>query len=130
MSLRPTGLIVGPSGLDLYTVIDDPDSDRVLLIPGSFAHRLVVGRDELAAYGELHPARAPVETGDGARLGSNEQRRAEEDALIPMIMRRDDFEPGDRMTPRMTARRLIDRLDQVRRAPSPADGAREESGDA
>jgi hypothetical protein len=68
---------------------------------------------------------APVEAGDGEARGSNEQRRAEEDALIPMIMRRDDYDPGDRLTPRMAARRLIDRLDHVRRAPAEGDGERE-----
>lgn len=57
MSMRPTGLIVEPSG-GVYAVIDDPDAASVLLIPCSFNHRRVVSRDELASLGEFHPTQA------------------------------------------------------------------------
>lgn len=59
MSLRPTAIVQEKGGAKgLFVAIDDPDTTGVLLIPCSFAHRLVVTRVELEDNYELHPARA------------------------------------------------------------------------
>ncbi len=56
-----------------------------------------------------------INLAEEAAFGANAER-ADEDALIPVLERRDATPAGDRLTVRMHARYLIDTLDAVRAA--------------
>jgi hypothetical protein len=63
VTLRPTGILETPDG-NLYTVIDDIDTESVVLIPMSYGHRRLAKREDLGAEGVLHEGRsAGVQTG-------------------------------------------------------------------
>jgi uncharacterized protein YjlB len=83
VTLRPTGILETPDG-NLYTVIDDIDTESVVLIPMSYGHRRLAKREDLGAEGVLHEGRSA-----GVQTGRPEYSIVSRAGLSPLAAERD-----------------------------------------